>query len=74
MELEAARTRQHRAYQRDVSLAWHVEALHRQKTLRPLAELLAPQGNRQSAAQQKAVLTVLSEQYGLPMRKGKAKT
>lgn len=58
-------------FNRDVSIAWHMAALQRQKKLPALKTLLrqGERGEQQTASQHRAALAVLSEQYGLPLRK-----
>jgi hypothetical protein len=54
-----------------MSLAWHVEAMRRQKKLPALRTLLlrARAATPQTVGQMRAALSVLSAQYGIPMRK-----
>jgi hypothetical protein len=66
---QQARRDQH---DRDISLAWHMAALERQKKLPALKSLLGRGGDRrQTVAEQRNVLHMLSEQYNIPLRKGK---
>jgi hypothetical protein len=52
-----------------MSIAWHVAALGRQKKLPDLKRLLTKRKERPpSIEQQKAVLHVLSAQYGIPLK------
>jgi hypothetical protein len=59
-------------HDRDISLAWHVAALERQKKLPALKTLLAKGGRErvQTVAEQRDMLHMLSAQYGIPLRKG----
>lgn len=54
-----------------MALAWRIAALERQKTLPRLETLLSKRTGRQTAAEQRGMLQVLSEQYGIPLRKGR---
>jgi hypothetical protein len=55
-------------HDRDMSIAWHVAALSRQKKLPELKRLLTKRKERPpSLEQQRGVLHVLSAQYGLPL-------
>lgn len=69
-EFVAGKEREEASRARDLSFAWHVEAFARQKTLPRLEVLLQGlQGpKRQSLSEQRAMLQVLSEQYGIPVR------
>ena len=54
-----------------MTIAWTIAALERQKKLPTLASLTAPARTRAaqpSIESQKAVLHVLSAQYGIPLR------
>jgi hypothetical protein len=73
VEFEAARERQRLQVRRDLSLAWHIEAMQRQKKLPSLITLLSEREPGQTVGQQKAMLTMLSEQYGFPLRTRKRK-
>jgi hypothetical protein len=55
---------------RDVTLAWRIAALDRYKTL-PKLETLLKRTGRQTAAEQRGMLTLLSAQYGIPLRQRK---
>jgi len=71
--VEVARLCRQDAADRDITLAWHVEALHRQKKLPSLKTLVRRVGVsvRQSAVQMRSALSVMSAQYGIPIRKAK---
>jgi hypothetical protein len=69
-ELEAIRLRRKDEFERDVALAWHVEALRRQKALPKLERLLATQV-KQSAKEQRQMLQILSAQYKIPLKEHK---
>lgn len=51
-------------------LAWHIEALHRQKKLPTLDRLTNHRSTAQTADEMRAALTTLSKQYGSPIRQG----
>ena len=78
-EFEAARRRQEYDNARDVTVAWHTVRLwvvtKSKKQLPSLKSQLELNGRRangrQSAGQIRNVLSVLSEQYGIPLRKAK---
>lgn len=73
-EFAAAKERLEQSVQRDLALAWHIEALHRQKQLPELSRLLRRHQRRpQTIAEQRGVLEMLSAQMGIPLRKAKAK-
>jgi hypothetical protein len=55
--------------ERDTLLAWQVAALSRAKTLPHPRTLVNRGGVRQTVEQQRAALAVLSEQYGIPLRR-----
>lgn len=57
------------AQDRDLVLAWHMAAMSRMKTIPALQTLLARRDRRQSSQQQRGALQMLSEQYGIPLRK-----
>lgn len=72
--MEAARLRRQDDVIRDLALAWHTAAFQRQKKLPSLQRLVRQVAARtpgppQSPAQLKSALSVLSEQYGIPLRK-----
>jgi hypothetical protein len=67
-EFVAAKQRREDQHDRDVTLAWRMAALERQKTLPKLETLLSKRGSKQTAAEQRGVLHVLSAQYGIPIR------
>jgi hypothetical protein len=71
-EFVAGKRRREDAHDRDVALAWRIESLARHKTLPKLETLLSKRSERQTAAQQKGQLHVLSEMYGIPLRKASA--
>ena len=73
LEFSVARARQTLEHQRDVVLAWHVEAIHRQKKLPPLEELLKVRRRSQTVQEQRAMLSILSQQVGSPLRTRKRK-
>jgi hypothetical protein len=54
-----------------MSIAWHVAALSRQKRLPSLRSLMIRKAKEKppTMAQQRAVLTILSAQMGIPLRK-----
>jgi hypothetical protein len=56
-----------------ISLAWHVAALSRTKKFPELRTLLKKRNRPQSVPEQKAMLHILSEQYGIPLKRGKAR-
>lgn len=71
-ELVVYREQAQDQHDRDASLAWLIEMLHRQKKLPALKTLLARrEAAPQSTGQMRTMLHVLSAQYGLPLRKGK---
>lgn len=64
---------------RDVTLAWMTAALQRTKEMPKLTTLLArvtapppERADRQTPEQMRTMLHILSEQYGLRLRTGKA--
>ena len=63
--------RQQYEHERDVALAWRVAALSRQEKLPKLETLLSQRSPRQTAREQRGQLQVLSEMYGIPLRKAK---
>jgi hypothetical protein len=71
LEFDAARERHTIDVRRDLSMAWHIEALHRQERLMPLSRLLGVAPQQASVMDQKAALMTLSEQTGIPLRQGK---
>lgn len=72
VEFEAAKARQKQQIQRDLVLAWHIEALQRQKKLPALEDLLRTR-RRQTVGEQRAMLQMLGDQLGIPLRKRKVK-
>jgi len=77
---EAARLKSVDDYRRDVTQAWNFARCYAmvksKKGLPPLKKLLeevkdkdAIKGDRQDAKQIKSALSVLSQQYGIPLRK-----
>lgn len=55
---------------RALSLAWHVEAFARQKTLPKLETVLRRSSARpQTLTEQRTMLQILSEQYGIPLQR-----
>jgi len=57
------------AYDRDVTIAYHVALLSRQRRLPDLQRLLARRRvGRHTAREHALVLAELSEQYGIPLR------
>jgi hypothetical protein len=57
--------------QRDLLLAWHIAALHRQKRLPSRESLLSTSGSKapQSHEQMESALQMLSRQYGIPIKR-----
>jgi hypothetical protein len=53
-------------------LAWYIEALHRQKKLPDLQDLLRVR-RVQTVNEQRVMLQMLSDQLGIPLRKRKRK-
>ena len=72
-EFRAARERNLIQNKRDLTLAWHIAALSRQKRLPELTDLLNSGSRRkiQTPAEQRAWLHMLSEYIGVPLRKVK---
>ena len=70
-ELVAAKDRRDDAHQQMVSLAWHVEAMHRQQRLPSLASLLKRQDRPQGIQEQRVMLEAISQTYGLPLQRRK---
>lgn len=76
IELEAAGKRADDERRRDVILAWHIESIavhvRSKKKMPDLAALLEGKGKgqRQTVRQQRSMLEMLSEQSGIPLRKG----
>lgn len=67
-ELVAERERRFEANDRAMHLAWHIEALHRQKRLPSLSSLASKRrGQEQTQEEMSVALRTLSEQYGIPM-------
>lgn len=66
-----AKQRRMDEHDRDVTLAWQGAALERQKTLPKLDTLLSRRAPRQSAAEQRGMLNILSAQYGIPLKLGR---
>lgn len=67
-----AQQRMERERVRDLTLAWTIEAMHRQKTLPSLRSLLDKSQiatEVQTLEQQRTALYMLSLQYGIPLRK-----
>ena len=64
------------AQDRDIALAWRVAALDRYKTLPKLETLLSTGSGsrRQTAAEQRGVLAILSAQYGRPLQQSAPRT
>lgn len=62
---------QRRDDERDVAmaLAWHVAALSRAKKLPELRTLLSKARRPQTVDEQKSMLNILSQQYGIPLRR-----
>lgn len=57
------------AHDRDITIAYHVALLSRQKRLPDLKRLQARRRTgRQTAREQRLVLAELSEQFGIPVR------
>lgn len=56
------------AHDRDVTLAWTMAALERQKRLPALKTLLAKRDERQNVKQMRTTLQLLSEAYRIPLR------
>lgn len=70
MEFRAFKEKSRDAIERDLSLAWQVNALMRAKKLPTLRSLLEDRHiKRQSAKQIAGILEVMSEQYGIPLKK-----
>lgn len=67
-ELVAATQRRDDEYDRDMRLAWRIAVLDRQKTLPKLETLLSKRGTKQTAAEQRGMLHLLSAQYGIPLQ------
>lgn len=72
-EFVVAKRRSEDKHDQRMVLAWTIEGLHRQKTLPNVKTLLANRQVRQNAKQMLAVVELISEAYGLPLRKGKKK-
>lgn len=66
LELEAGQQRERRAYERDVTHAWFVEYMARQKELsgQTLAKLLRRPGERQTLDEQRAVVEQIRAHFG----------
>lgn len=74
MELEAGRRRAKLDVQRDLALAWHVEYFRRQQKLPALAVVLRERtGRRQTVTEQKSMLEMMSQNYGIPLKTRKKK-
>lgn len=77
-EFEVAKRKREDERERDLVLAWHIEALHRQKTLPTLHEMLQkPLNQRQHALLAKAKIQLMGEIYKVRQpkntnRKGRA--
>lgn len=54
---------------RDIAHAWYTAALSRAEKMPKLASLLDGGPRRQTVDEQRAMLEVLSAQYGIPLRK-----
>ena len=70
-------------YDRDMRVAWHVAYLSSLKKLPTLRSLQArashgsrgpARGSRGQSAQHRAAVTMLSEQYGIPLRRASPET
>lgn len=68
-ELEIVSLRRKDDFDRDITLAWHIEALRRTDKLPSLKNVLSQRVRRQTPRQMRAALNTLSEQYGIPLRK-----
>lgn len=75
-EFAAARERARDDYRRDVTLAWNIVRVYiktkNDKRMPSVQQLLGSEGrtkDRQNVAQLKSALTILSGQYGIPLRK-----
>lgn len=68
-ELVIAKQRREDEHDRDVTLAWTVEALRRTKRLPALKTLFAKRSSeRQTSRQLRTTLQLLSEAYRIPLR------
>jgi hypothetical protein len=68
-EFVAAMERRTDQRDRDLYMAWHVEALSRQKKMPTLESLLRKKSSAaQSVSQMRDVLATLSKQYGIPLK------
>lgn len=73
-EFVVAKKRREDQADRDVALAWRIAALQRQKKLPSLSSLLISTKKRvQSVDEQRAMLEMLSKQYGGKVTKGKSR-
>jgi len=71
-EFVVSKQRQEDEHDRDMRLAWTIEGLRRQKKLPALKSLLTKRRARtQTVHEQRAMLEILSAQYGIPLRKAK---
>lgn len=72
-ELVVAQQRQDDERDLAMSTAWHTAAMSRMKKMPALKTLLSKQKHRpQTVGEQKAMLHILSEQYGYPLKRGTA--
>jgi hypothetical protein len=68
-ELVVLAERRRDAHDRDITIAYHVALLSRQKRLPDLKRLQARRrAGRQTPREQRLVLAELSEQFGIPVR------
>ena len=67
----AAKRRHQDARDRDLTLAWQIEALHRAKRLPALKTLLdkTEKPRPQTVSEQRTILEALSQTIGVPLRK-----
>lgn len=63
-----ARLRRQDDQNRDMVLAWHTAALTRAETMPKLDKLLQLPARKQTLAEQREVLHLLSKRYGIPLR------